>query len=84
MAFNQNLTEEQRSEVWSDLMKKWSVERENSALNKSDLKFMVDSVDQWITDNAANVYAGFPPELIGKLSEKQLADIFLLTVNKKL
>lgn len=84
MALNQNLTEEQRVQVWTELMAGWSSSGEAISVNKAELKLVVDLTDQWITDNYTTIYSNFPQNVIENLSGNQLAEILLKTAGKKL
>lgn len=84
MPLFQNLTEEQRLEVWSDLMSTWSGTGDKISVNKSDLKTVVDFTDQWLSDNYTTVYVNSPQQVVNSLSTKQLGEILVKIAHKKL
>ncbi len=77
------LTDNQREEVWAEIMRLWSRQLMPTSLNKSELRAFVDAVDQWIDDNQASFNSAIPEPAKSALTQKEKVRGFMLVAEKR-
>lgn len=77
------LDETSRADLWAELMRDLSRERETIALTKPELRAAVDAVDQWIEDNQASFNAALPAAARAGLTTKQKVKLFFYVAQKR-
>lgn len=77
------LDELARVEVWAELMRKYSRDGETIGIDKPALRAAVDSIDDYMDDNAAAINAGIPQPARGVLTAQQKALMLSFVVLKR-
>lgn len=67
------LTSGQRQELWAELMRELSNDRETVGVTKADLRAAVDALDTWLNSNAATINAAIPQPARSALTAAQKA-----------
>lgn len=77
------LTQEVRTELWANIMRRLSAERQAVAINKLELRAAVDAVDDWIEANAASFNSALPVAARTGLTPQQKAMMLAWVVIKR-
>jgi len=77
------LTTDQRRELWADLMREWSNDRESVGITKAELRAAVDALDAWVNSSAAAINTAIPQPARGALSSAQKARLLMFVVRAR-
>ena len=77
------LTEQERVDIWRDLMKTWSRRREPIAVSKADLRAAADALDNYLNDNAAAINSAIPVAARTGLTTAQKAELLSFVALKR-
>jgi len=72
-----------RKAIWKKWMEESSSRQETVALNKNELRSVVDAIDVWINANQASFNIAIPEPGRTTLTAKQKASLLMLIVNKR-
>jgi len=75
------LTDDDRKYVWSSFMKKLG--RDSISIDKAALRDAVNSIDQFLEDNAAAINSAFPQPAKSELTNSQKAQILSFVALKR-
>lgn len=78
-----NLSDNDRRDVWADLMADISRDRESISISKTELRAAVDAIDAWMSTNAASLNAAIPQPARGALSASAKARLLTAIVRKR-
>lgn len=70
-------------DLWADLMRRLSGDREGAALSKADLRAAVDAADAWIDANRASYNSALPLPARTTLTAPQKARLLALVILKR-
>ena len=77
------LTQEVRTELWADLMRRLSAERQAVVINKLELRAAIDAVDAWAEANASSFNSALPVAARTGLTPQQKAMMLAWVVMKR-
>lgn len=77
------LDESARSNLWAEVMRRLSAERQAVAISKTDLRAAIDAVDDWVEANAASFNSALPAAARTGLTAKQKAMLLVWVVMKR-
>lgn len=78
------LTDSDRKEIWTKFMSDVSAREEKfGAVNKHQIKDLIDAVDQWISDNLASFNSALPEPAKTQLTGKQKFEIFMAVAQRR-
>ena len=77
------LTETERVDVWAKLMRQYSSDGETIGINKADLRAAVNSIDDYMNDNAATINNALPTAPRTALTPAQKAILLSYVVLKR-
>lgn len=77
------LPDADRKEVWAELMRDLSNEREHIALTKPDFRAAVDAIDTWLNTNASSLNTAIPQPARANLTTAQKARLLMAIVRKR-
>lgn len=72
------ITEEQRREAWTEMMRLGGV-----SVAKADLRAAFNAIDSWIDANAATINAAIPQPARSGLTTQQKALLLALVIRKR-
>lgn len=78
-----NLPDDERANVWADLMRRLSQAGESVALTKPQLRAAVDAADTWTDENAAAFNSSLPAAARNNLTAKQKAMLLAYVILKR-
>lgn len=73
----------QRRECWQEMMEAWSRERKSIPFLKDTLLQAVDSIDQWISDQAVSFNNALPVAVRTSLSTEQKVELFIFVLRRR-
>ena len=77
------LTDSQRHDLWAQLMRDLSGDRESLALGKGDLRAALDAVDGWVETNQAAFHQALPAVARTGLTAQQKARLLRVVVSRR-
>ena len=77
------LDEASRTEVWAELMRKYSRDGETIGITKQDLRAAVDALDDFMDANAATINNALPQPAKAELTSAQKALMLSFVVLKR-
>lgn len=77
------LSDDQRKDVWAELMRAWSNERAAVTINKTDLRAAVDAIDTFFNANITAINNAFPATARAGLTPKQKALVLVYVIAKR-
>lgn len=77
------LTDAKRREIWSDIMRAMSNNREQTALTKADILAAVAALDDFMNANAAAINNAIPQPARGALTTAQKARLLQIVVQAR-
>jgi len=77
------LPDNDRLEVWAELMRKYSANGETVGITKPDLRAAVNAIDDFMNNNASTLNAALPLPARTELTTEQKALILTYVVNKR-
>lgn len=77
------LSNEDRVEIWRDIMNALSGEREPCALTKTDLRAAIDAADAWVDANKASYNNALPAAARTALTPAQKARLLTIVIKKR-
>jgi hypothetical protein len=77
------LNEQQRVDVWAEIMRQLSSAHESCGITKPQLRAAIDAVDQWCEDNAAAFNAALPVAARNGLTAAQKARLLAYVALKR-
>ena len=77
------LPDEDRVEIWAQLMREYSHDEESIGIEKPDLRAAVNAVDQWLESNAVSANDALPEPAKSKLTKQQKALIMSYVIQKR-
>lgn len=78
-----NLSDNDRRDLWAELMSDLSRDRESCSLTKADLRAAVDAIDAWLNTNAAALNSAIPQPARSALTTPQKARILAGVIRKR-
>ena len=78
-----NLSDAKRKEIWSQYMQDASIVWEIIPIGKTDLRAVVNAIDQWIENNASSFNNAIPEPGKSALTKKQKYRIFKEIIKRK-
>lgn len=77
------MTTAQRREAWAELMSDWSRDRRAIPLAKDVLLTGVESIDQWISDQATSFNNALPLPVRTALTVAQKTELFIFVLRRR-
>ena len=77
------LPDEDRKDIWVELMQQYSRDGESIGIVKADLRATVDAIDTWLQANGASLNAAIPEPARTALTQKQKALAVSYVINKR-
>jgi hypothetical protein len=77
------LSDNARSEVWAELMRRYSDDRSAVSITKADLRAAVNAIDGYLSDNASAINTTIPQPARGALSVQQKAILLMYVVQRR-
>jgi hypothetical protein len=77
------LADQDRIDVWADIMRRLSADREPVSITKAELRAAIDAIDDWVHTNAAAFNTAIPQPARGALTAPQKARLLMLVVSKR-
>lgn len=77
------LTDQDRFDVWADIMRLVSADKETVSITKTDLRAAVNAIDGWVNTNASAFNTAIPQPARSALSASQKARLLMLVVEKR-
>ena len=77
------LDEAARTDVWAELMRKYSQDGDTIGINKADLRAAVNALDTWMNDNASALNQALPEAARTTLTAQQKAIMLSYVVFKR-
>jgi hypothetical protein len=77
------LSDNDRTDVWAELMRELSTDHETISITKADLRAAVNAIDVFLNDNAAAINTAIPQPARGALSASQKARLLVFVVRKR-
>ena len=81
------LSDQDRKDVWADLMRRADLNvRATPAMGsilKADLRAAVDAIDDYLNTNAATINSAIPQPARGVLSQQQKAALLMFVIAKR-
>jgi hypothetical protein len=69
------LSNNNRREIWTELMSDWSRDRKAIPVTKDVLLECVNSVDQWFSDQTPSLLSSLPQKFREEMTNDQIADL---------
>lgn len=77
------LIDQDRYDIWADIMRLLSANKETVSITKADLRAAVNAVDAWCNTNASAFNTAIPQPARAALSADQKARLLMLVVAKR-
>jgi hypothetical protein len=77
------LIDQDRFDVWADIMRLVSADKETVSTTKTDLRAAVNAVDDWVNTNASGLNTAIPQPARSALSSTQKARLLMLVIQKR-
>jgi hypothetical protein len=77
------LPDAERREVWADLMRRFSDERQAVSITKQDLRAAIDAIDAFFDANAATINAALPQPARSQLTTVQKALLLMFVITRR-
>lgn len=77
------LIDQDRFDIWADIMRLCSADKETVSITKADLRAAVNAIDDWAQANASAFNTAIPQPARGALSASQKARLLMLVVAKR-
>ena len=77
------LTDGARVEVWADIMREVSAERQPIGVTKPELRAAVNAIDAWLNDNAAALNSAIPQPARSALTTPQKARLLKAVITRR-
>lgn len=77
------LPEQDRLELWAELMRRYSVDGETIGVTKPELRAAVDAIDDFMDANAAAINQALPQPARGVLTTAQKAILLTFVVERR-
>lgn len=77
------LADSDRADIWTDIMRQLSSERQSCAITKADLRAAVDAIDVFLESNATAINNAFPAAAKAGLTTGQKARIVAYVALKR-
>lgn len=77
------LIDQDRFDIWADVMRLLSANRETVGITKTDLRAAVNAVDAWCNSNASAFNTAIPQPARTALSADQKARLLMLVVARR-
>lgn len=77
------LIEQDRADVWTQIMRLLSADRDSTGLSKADLRAAIDAADAWAEANKAEYNAALPLPARTTLTAAQKARLLALVILKR-
>lgn len=73
----------QRREVWAEVMRYWSNNRNSIESSKPELRAAVDAIDQWVSDNTSSFNSAIPLPARTQLTKQEKAKLLVDVITER-
>ena len=77
------LIDQDRFDIWADIMRLISADKETVSITKTDLLAAVDAIDDWVNTNASAFNTAIPQPARSALSSTQKSRLLMLVIQKR-